>query len=345
MGAVAIPYLWLAGVDISATNPVTQAQLMQAINQLAPKSNAGGVIIMSSANGVDFPDTANYPYLKRCVWIDTYTNPPVIRLHDQTGGNTFAEWDSIGLATNTITNAHIQNTTIQVGKLSPTGGNAKDIFRINAAGTAIEFVDPNAMFDTGDVPLTALSVSGAPAAIAYLTRDSGGGLSWRIGNYSDLTGTPVLADQGVALAKIVNTDVGASALQTLRRNVGNTATEWATPIFSQDSGWIDLASDVTGSGAIIQQPHNLTTTPTLLRAAFQCLSTDLGFAAGNVVDVNCFADPLTGEPACSYRASSANLIMHLNSAVNYAVVRESATIGNTDNIDETKWKPVMRAWA
>lgn len=191
------------GLDLSSLSSVTQAQLMQALAQLLPLSNMGGVIfqagtslaasITQATNGA--PDVTNNPRFARYIWLNTYaaaTSQPTPYYYNTLD----SKWYSTSIAALTITNAEISaSAAIAVTKLAT--GTARFLVRTNAAGTANEFVNPNSILTNNDVPLIALEQGAAPAD-AFLRRVSGGS-SWQsftstlAAIQNALTGVPVTA--------------------------------------------------------------------------------------------------------------------------------------------------------
>jgi len=99
-------YDFQAGFDISGLASVTQTQLMQMVNQIAPLTNIGGVIIMSGASSAH-PDVTNNPRFARYIWIDNQdTDVPVLKLYDGSG-DTYAAWVSGTVADGSITTAKL----------------------------------------------------------------------------------------------------------------------------------------------------------------------------------------------------------------------------------------------
>jgi len=67
------------------------------------------------------------------------------------------------ISPNTITTAMIQNAAVTLAKLSTAGGTANQLIRVNAGGTAFEFVSLSSLVTTGSIPVGSLITTGIPA--------------------------------------------------------------------------------------------------------------------------------------------------------------------------------------
>jgi len=133
-----------AGLDLSLLpSEATNAQIMQALQQAYPASGLG-IIIYQSAT----PDVATYTEYVTFLWVNTTTGE--LKYWNGTS------WQLVsGFAT-------IADASVTVSKLSPSGGAALQLIRINAGGTAFEFVNPADLFTTNSFPLNKLiNASGA----------------------------------------------------------------------------------------------------------------------------------------------------------------------------------------
>lgn len=133
-----------AGLDLSLLpSAATNAQIMQALQQAYPASGLGIIIYQSGT-----PDVATYTEYATFLWVNTTTGE--LKYWNGTS------WQLVsGFAT-------IADASVTIGKLSPTGGAALQLIRINAGGTAFEFVNPADLFSTNSFPLNKLvNASGA----------------------------------------------------------------------------------------------------------------------------------------------------------------------------------------
>jgi len=176
-----------AGLDLTLLpSAATNAQIQQALVQANPASGLGIIIYQSTT-----PDVASYPEYVTFLWINTSTGE--LKYWNGTS------WQLVsGFAT-------IVDASVTVAKLSPTGGAALQLIRINAGGTAFEFVNPADLFSTNSFPLNKLvNASGA----GYVPYSGGGGV------YAEALLT-TLINTWLATANIPNTrviDVGGVGL-------------------------------------------------------------------------------------------------------------------------------------
>jgi len=127
-----------AGLDLaSLPSAATNAQIQQALVQANPASGLGIIIYQSTT-----PDVATYAEYATFLWVNTTTGE--LKYWNGTS------WQLVsGFAT-------IADASITVAKLSPSGGAALQLIRINAGGTAFEFVNPADLFSTNSFPLNRL---------------------------------------------------------------------------------------------------------------------------------------------------------------------------------------------
>ena len=138
-----------AGLDLSLLpSAATNAQIMQALQQAYPASGLGIIIYQAST-----PDVATYTEYATFLWVNTTTGE--LKYWNGTS------WQLVsGFAT-------IADASVTIGKLSPTGGAALQLIRINAGGTAFEFVNPADLFSTNSFPLNKLVNASGPGYVPY----------------------------------------------------------------------------------------------------------------------------------------------------------------------------------
>lgn len=265
-----------AGADISSLASVTQAQMMQMVNQSTPLSNRGLIICFAGsaggAAGVGFPDITNNPRFVRYLWIDTEvpTNPVIKRYSGIYAGtpanpsalsNLYTDWTPIGVAAGAI-------TTAMMAALSATGGipltllkrasnGAADaskqyfILRVDSAGQYIEAVVlDTALADGGGIALARLNTTGIGAQ-KYLGY-SGGALAYRLLDPpNDITAG--LGNRIPAPTCIIP----GTAFYLLRSNGTASAVEWiatnAADLFrDNDIGLSKLAGGGAGVGDFLK---------------------------------------------------------------------------------------------
>lgn len=180
---MAAQYDFIAGLDISSLSSVTQAQLMQMINQISPISNIGGVIFQAgpsvaaeiSAGFGGAPDVTNNPRFARYIWLNTYDgidNAPTPYYYNDANGN----WTSTSVASGSITNASINAAAaIDVTKLAPSSNN-RWILRTNDNHSAVEYKAPSGIFTNGELPVVTLTPN--PSKAYLKTNINSGPAEW-----------------------------------------------------------------------------------------------------------------------------------------------------------------------
>lgn len=197
---------FISGLDISSLASVTQAQLLQMINQAGPISNIGFVLcfdgIATGAAGTGFPDVTSNPRFVRYIWLDTNPNgdganinrsSPVFKRYTgaYTGGpsnpsalsNLYTDWTALGVAGGAITTAMMRlvdatgGVNIALLKLnsdnSATIGKAYYILSVDSAGVNIVASSlTDVLTNGGGVPLANISITGLVAS-KYLGYSSG----------------------------------------------------------------------------------------------------------------------------------------------------------------------------
>lgn len=143
----------------------TNAQLLQEVREAQFASDIGGLILSSTA-----PNVVQYPILARFRWVKTDVSlVPIGEFYYHDGSSWVIEKPAVG----SITGSMLVDGTVGIEKLNA-AGDPLQIIRINAGGTAFEFVDI-----TDAIPDSSLSTdklaAGSGADLALL---SGLGGSW-----------------------------------------------------------------------------------------------------------------------------------------------------------------------
>lgn len=168
----------IAGLDPSSLASITQAQLLQMINQAAPLSNIGLLVFQAGtslsatiAQGTGgSPSVTDNPRFARYIWLNTYaaTYPTPYYYNSATG-----DWTATTVAALSIANAQIAtNAAIEVTKLA--AGTAYYLIRTNAAGTAVEFVSPASIFASIKCPISGIE----PNASDGFLKTASGVMAW-----------------------------------------------------------------------------------------------------------------------------------------------------------------------
>lgn len=99
------------------------------------------------------------------------------------------------------------------------------------------------------------------------------------------------------------------------------------------------------SAALVTVTHALTTTPTLIQTQLKCLSTELGWAAGDVFKIDTEIDPAnaTGRGMIIY-ADSTNINVRYGNTANVFVALNKTT-GAVGSLTNGNWNLIITAWA
>ena len=194
----------IEGFDPSAlpTTP-TNAELLQMVRQSQCADDIGQLILSA-----DPPDVVLYPILKRFRLVKTNLSLiPTGEFYYHDGSSWVLEKPAAG----SITGDMLVDSTVGIDKLSP-DGDPLQLIRINAGGTAYEYVDPADAIPDGSLSTDKLAV-GASADLALLTGLGGAwapvSLQYFFGRIYSLvagvTGFSSLADKLVFLRTSDNT--------------------------------------------------------------------------------------------------------------------------------------------
>jgi len=89
--------------------------------------------------------------------------------------------------------------------------------------------------------------------------------------------------------------------------------------------------------------HNLVTTPNLVTCSLRCITTDLGYAAGDEVYWS-WSGAHTTNDGLSVYANATNVGYVLGSGDSIEIPRLSSTVGSVEAITLGSWSVVIRAW-
>lgn len=139
------------------------------VEDAQPKTGFGFVILSDTA-----PDVVTYPMYANFIWIKTSSGTPNGEIYVYTG----AAWELV------TTDVEPGTSTVTIAALSPTGGTAYQILRINAGATAFEFSTIIETIINGTLNLNKLR-----AVTLYdfmMVTSVGGVLTWTAGPINDL---------------------------------------------------------------------------------------------------------------------------------------------------------------
>ena len=327
-------YDFVAGLDLSSLSSVSQTQIIQAINQLAPLLNIGGVIFQAGtslnatiAQGTGgSPSVTNDPRFSRYIWLNTYSAasaPPTIYLYDTSTGN----WTASTIAAGSITNTHISAAAaIAISKLA--FGTARYLIRTNAAGNGVEYVAPASVNTVNEIPVNNLVANGSNG---YLKTVSGT-VAW----VNDATERAAIQN---AIANLAVTTLAAGANNTLlgtngagtvifdtignllaansiglgllglgagsphdilKINAAGTAWEKGTPTLrimagdTANNGIVSTTGAATLAVAVHTIAHGLVTVPKLVDVRLVCLSGEIGYALNDEINAGSVMDNAAG---------------------------------------------------
>jgi hypothetical protein len=216
------------GLRLDALSTVTRLQLLQAIGQATPTDNIGFIVAFPGNSGANFPQISNNPEFARFIWADTDTDPPILKIWDQTDGDSYNAWKSISvgpasivdsnLAENSVTLLDADGVTwkilIRPASLGPDPGKLNHLVKVDGNGSKIITDSIQNILTVGSVPQNSI----APGAANQFLRMVGG--VWEAVNVEFAS---ELANSSVSIGKL--SPGGATANFVLRVNSAATAME------------------------------------------------------------------------------------------------------------------------
>jgi hypothetical protein len=150
---------FIEGIDPTSTFGGYASVLLQLIREAKPSSTYGMILFDTTAPDV----TGANAWRKTCVWLDlTNPNIPTVNVYREGGSPGWVNVNNI-IGNGAIVNAMIANLAVTIAKLSPAGGTANQLIRVNAGATAFEFVSLSSLVTTGSIPITSLITTSIPA--------------------------------------------------------------------------------------------------------------------------------------------------------------------------------------
>lgn len=230
------------GLDPTSVWGAYAASLLQMMRQSTPHASHGMVIKSDSTPPV-VGQPAGYP----TNWYAANARCLLVHSDGQTfyhDGVTFSLIQAT-CVDNSVTTAKLQAHSVTPAKLSTAGGTPKYIYRVNLAGTDVEFVNPNLAVDA----LPVASLVGGSAGLKYL-QSADGTPSWQALNSAAIIN--LFSDGG--LFPIANIERGTAG-QILRTNNTATGLEWVTAaglLTDYSVALSKLAKDTTNGGKYLQ---------------------------------------------------------------------------------------------
>jgi hypothetical protein len=171
---------FIEGIDPTSTFGGYASVLLQLIRQAQPSSTYGMILFDTTAPDV----TGANAWRKRCIWIDlTVPGTPTVNVYKEGGSPGWVNVQSV-IPNNTITttmiksyNPSIPNTGVTLPKLSPAGGTANQLIRVNAGATAFEFVSLSSLVTAGSLNVGSLITLGIPGGEFRLAGTYGPGVA------------------------------------------------------------------------------------------------------------------------------------------------------------------------
>lgn len=165
---------FVEGIDPTSTFGGYASVLLQLIRQAIPSSTYGMILFDTTPPDV----TGSNAWRKTCLWI-SLANPaePALYVYKTSSPG----WVNINdiISPNSITTAMIQNNAVTLAKLSVSGGAANQLIRVNAGGTAFEFVSLSSLVTTGSILPAAISgVAVPPGTTRFLGNYNAGTTNW-----------------------------------------------------------------------------------------------------------------------------------------------------------------------
>jgi hypothetical protein len=156
---------FIEGINPTATFGGYASVLLQLIRQAIPSSTYGMVLFDTTAPDV----TGSNAWRKTCIWLNlTLPNTPTVNVYKE---GTSPGWvnTNVIIADNSISTSMIKNydpatlnTGVTLPKLSPAGGAALQLIRVNATATNFEFVSLASLVTVGSIPVGSLITTGIP---------------------------------------------------------------------------------------------------------------------------------------------------------------------------------------
>ena len=150
---------FIEGIDPTSTFGGYASVLLQLVREAYPSSTYGMVLFDTTAPNV----LGSNAWRKTCIWINLVPpgDTPVISVWKEGSSPGWANITSI-IANGSIQTSMIANGAVTLPKLSPSGGAALDLIRVNATATAFEFVNIAGLITVGSIPVGSIITTGIP---------------------------------------------------------------------------------------------------------------------------------------------------------------------------------------
>ena len=157
---------FVEGIDPSGTFGGYASVLLQLIRQAKPSSTYGMILFDTTAPDV----TGANAWRKSCIWLDLTTpGTPTVNVYKEGASPGWSNVQAL-IPPLTIKNSMISNPDpldadkgISITKLSPIGGTANQLIRVNGTATGFQFVSLAALVTSGSINVSSLNTTGIPA--------------------------------------------------------------------------------------------------------------------------------------------------------------------------------------
>jgi hypothetical protein len=228
---------FVEGIDPTSTFGGYASVLLQLIREAKPSSTYGMILFDTTAPDV----TGANAWRKRSIWV-SLLNPaqPTVNVYRESAPG----WVNVNdvISPNTITTAMIQNAAVTLAKLSTAGGTANQLIRVNAGGTAFEFVSLSSLVTTGSIPVGSLITTGIPAGQLRFAGTFGPGLAnW----YTSQTIINDLVDGSIPTDLLSPAPGATTRSKFLTGRIGDTFAGWR---FLEPN--VDMLNDTLSGGKL-----------------------------------------------------------------------------------------------
>jgi len=164
---------FIEGIDPTSTFGGYASVLLQLIREAKPSSTYGMILFDTTAPDV----TGANAWRKTCIWLNlTVPSTPTVNVYREGGSPGWINVNNI-IGNGVIVTAMIANLAVTLAKLSPAGGTANQLIRVNAGATAFEFVSLSSLVTTGSIPIGSLITTGIPGGEFRLAGTYGPGVA------------------------------------------------------------------------------------------------------------------------------------------------------------------------
>lgn len=313
-------YVLDKGASLTPVWGALATELEQLVERAVPNSYRGMVIVddvapTTTGQPSGYP-TNWYTWQKRCLWVKD-TNNELYAFDGTTWSLVKASPADASIGT-----AAIIDDSVTIAKMNVTGGQQYQIQRVNAAETAMEYIDAAELFGPNDIDIA--NLGGSSLGSFILTRN-GPTKTW-----TSLDSATLLALFGSNEIPVDYLARG-SALQVPMVNAGATAVAWSSVVSGIADGALSLAkldavvadagkylrrnpttgvvesvplstpsvpniqhatneiASLPAAGAATSSAHGLTAIPTFVTGFLVCVTADAGYSIGDVVELSAIA--------------------------------------------------------